>query len=463
MRIDILSTLRGGSTLRGASLLTTLFLAAAPASAQVQSASLTVSSPATAGPGDVIDVTVDLGSLFNVTELAAVKFAISYDADVLVPVDATTGAALGAWPSEDFVAFDGATGFVINGLTETPVTVSAGLLVTARFEVLVDAIDGAVSPLAIVGSEPGQPAILLDDLNSPSTGIKVSTTASSVTVVGGLVCTPGDVNLDGSVNAADAVVVLRSVIGLVQLDALQRCNADLDENGSIDTGDAILVLRSVVGLPKAPAAQSVNAWVEPSDGGARLVIAPASGVFGVQVTLRTSSTTFLATLDAPARGLRMDARDGMVHRIAWASAEELAAGASALSIELPLQGDRSVQVAAMQVFDANGATIPVHLEGDATPSGDRLTTVHLSNHPNPFNPSTKVFFELPSRGFARVELFNAAGQRVRVLVDGELAEGRHEVVWNGADDGGRAVASGVYFARLSSTAGEARHRLLLVK
>ena len=76
--------------------------------------------------------------------------------------------------------------------------------------------------------------------------------------------------------------------------------------------------------------------------------------------------------------------------------------------------------------------------------------------PKPFNPRTTVRFALPESGPVRLLVFNQMGQRVKVLVDGERAWGRHQVVWEGADEGGRLVASGVYFARLE-TAGEARN------
>ena len=83
--------------------------------------------------------------------------------------------------------------------------------------------------------------------------------------------------------------------------------------------------------------------------------------------------------------------------------------------------------------------------------GDLPTaTVALGqNAPNPFNPSTKIAFNLDNDGPARLEIFNARGQLVRALSDGPLAAGRHELTWNGRTDGGRQAASGTYFYRLT--------------
>ncbi|MEZ4388162.1 MAG: S8 family serine peptidase [Candidatus Krumholzibacteriia bacterium] len=80
------------------------------------------------------------------------------------------------------------------------------------------------------------------------------------------------------------------------------------------------------------------------------------------------------------------------------------------------------------------------------------------NRPNPFNPSTAIAFSLQTAGQARLEVFDAAGRRVDVLVDGPTAAGVHEVVWRPTQQ-----PSGVYFARLSSGGRTAIQRMSLVR
>ena len=72
------------------------------------------------------------------------------------------------------------------------------------------------------------------------------------------------------------------------------------------------------------------------------------------------------------------------------------------------------------------------------------------NYPNPFNPSTAIPLLVPSGAPTRVRLdiFNAAGQRIRRLVDQSLSPGAHEWVWDARDEAGRAVSSGLYLYRL---------------
>ena len=73
-----------------------------------------------------------------------------------------------------------------------------------------------------------------------------------------------------------------------------------------------------------------------------------------------------------------------------------------------------------------------------------------SNYPNPFNPETRIVygipFDLAEGAPIRLEIFNLAGQRIRVM-ETENTPGWHEVIWNGTDDGGQPASSGLYVTR----------------
>ncbi|MBT6625382.1 MAG: T9SS type A sorting domain-containing protein, partial [Gemmatimonadetes bacterium] len=70
------------------------------------------------------------------------------------------------------------------------------------------------------------------------------------------------------------------------------------------------------------------------------------------------------------------------------------------------------------------------------------------NHPNPFNPETMIHFDLPTPGETELSLFNLMGQRVATLVSGSRDAGSYMLRWDGRDDTGRELASGVYLFRL---------------
>ncbi|MCK9995747.1 MAG: T9SS type A sorting domain-containing protein [Candidatus Krumholzibacteria bacterium] len=88
----------------------------------------------------------------------------------------------------------------------------------------------------------------------------------------------------------------------------------------------------------------------------------------------------------------------------------------------------------------------------------------LQNAPNPFNPQTTIAFEIPEKAAVSLRVFDVSGRLVRVLIDNEIVErGRHETVWNGRDDTGRNVATGVYFYRLESGPWSEMKRMALIK
>jgi hypothetical protein len=89
-------------------------------------------------------------------------------------------------------------------------------------------------------------------------------------------------------------------------------------------------------------------------------------------------------------------------------------------------------------------------------------TLH-QNFPNPFNPITTIKFDIRERARVRLVVYNVNGQRVRVLMDGDVPPGSREVVWNGRDDAGHSVASGIYFCRLESPGFIQSRKMILLK
>ena len=85
------------------------------------------------------------------------------------------------------------------------------------------------------------------------------------------------------------------------------------------------------------------------------------------------------------------------------------------------------------------------------------------NFPNPFNPSTSIVFELPRPMQARLEIYDVRGRRIRTLFSGPAQAGSTTVDWDGLDDGGNAVASGVYTYALVTEDGTSARRMTLVK
>jgi len=77
-------------------------------------------------------------------------------------------------------------------------------------------------------------------------------------------------------------------------------------------------------------------------------------------------------------------------------------------------------------------------------------TALYNNFPNPFNPTTTICFSLKERMNTKVVIYNSLGQKIRILLNGQLGAGMHSLQWNGLNDHGRKVASGLYFYTLTA-------------
>ena len=85
------------------------------------------------------------------------------------------------------------------------------------------------------------------------------------------------------------------------------------------------------------------------------------------------------------------------------------------------------------------------------------------NYPNPFNPSTVIEYALPEASHVRIEIYNLAGQRIKTLISSYHNPGRYKVYWDGTDDNGLKVASGVYIYRLVAGNNIVAKKMLLLK
>lgn len=97
---------------------------------------------------------------------------------------------------------------------------------------------------------------------------------------------------------------------------------------------------------------------------------------------------------------------------------------------------------------------------DSPPAAAALT---VTAAPNPFNPRTMLLFSLPTDARVEIAFFDVKGRRVATLLDEVLEAGAHEVPWTAADDGGRALPSGIYLARVRTDGQVATARISLVR
>ena len=89
-------------------------------------------------------------------------------------------------------------------------------------------------------------------------------------------------------------------------------------------------------------------------------------------------------------------------------------------------------------------------------------TLH-QNYPNPFNSRTTITYDLPAATEVTLTVYNILGQEVRRLGSDRRLAGAHSVAWDGADQGGQPVASGIYLYKLSYGTGSQSRKMILLK
>jgi hypothetical protein len=112
-------------------------------------------------------------------------------------------------------------------------------------------------------------------------------------------------------------------------------------------------------------------------------------------------------------------------------------------------------------FDETDAAFSIT---EQTPNIDNPSAAVLfQNMPNPFRASTVIRFVLPAEDRVSIRVVDAGGRRVRSLLDATLPAGPHDVSWNGRDEAGRTVASGIYFYRMESSDRREMRRMFLLR
>jgi hypothetical protein len=148
----------------------------------------------------------------------------------------------------------------------------------------------------------------------------------------------------------------------------------------------------------------------------------------------------------------------------------LPAGEGAL-VTLRAKGNdlASVKIKKATLVDLDARPLALELSGElnlevAKDSDSRPQSFSLSqNYPNPFNPETEISYALPNACPVKLFVYNLLGQRVRTLVDEYQAAGHKSVLWDGTDEDGKQVASGVYFYRIEAGEFTDARKMILMK
>jgi len=111
------------------------------------------------------------------------------------------------------------------------------------------------------------------------------------------------------------------------------------------------------------------------------------------------------------------------------------------------------------VFDFFGSTTNEDVTGEEIPVAYSLS----QNFPNPFNPSTTIRFSMKEKGHVSIKIYDISGKLVRTIADGVFEPGNHTIAWDGRNDSGRLVSSGVYFYKMKTRGFERTRKMVLLR
>ena len=285
----------------------------------------------------------------------------------------------------------------------------------------------------------------------------------------------GDVSFDGLVDVRDAVLCLRIAAELYTPIRQEEWAADVDATGTVQSADALLILKKDV--ERLLALKRVFVERETEVGKALVRLDKPSGISGEVVTVpmvvengRSAwagdiSLSYdpevleILGVKASRDGVLMEANTTLKGKVKVCLIHLGGiVGEDGKVIALDVRFRRDMQALKLKLdevalFDGDAQPIEVMLSGHLGGSSDETIPQAFGlsqNYPNPFNPGTSIEVRLPTEGAVRVDIYNIQGQLVRTLLEGVEAAGVHRLYWDGRDEEGRLMSSGVYVCRMEA-------------
>jgi len=427
---------------------------------------VTVPNHISALTGDIIYVPVHVSGITPADSAISFEMKMVYDNSVINfhSIDKTgyqaasftleTNTAVGTGPLDTLK---------IAGASSTPT--DSGIFLDVKFQVDAGSVKGDVSVFQIVEFRfnEGLPPAGLGDAGS---------------VTNEEYHKYGDITEDGSITSFDAAQILQFVVGIITLDAVHQAIADVSGNSLVNSFDASLILQYTAGfittfpagltfttksaLPPVPQGIIALKESEKTHSGFtyNLYVENGAHIFSGQWELQYDRT--MATFEG-------------AELIDWKEDYILYSNDDDATLKIAFAGSTPI--------DGDGILIKLHFSGEpGEKNGLRVVKASLNeqeivmttagipsnfnleqNYPNPFNPITTINYQVPEQTIVELSIYNILGQKVRTLVNENKSPGYYDITWNGRDDSGVPVASGIYFYRLKTESYIKTRRMVLIR
>ncbi|MFC1715039.1 cohesin domain-containing protein, partial [Candidatus Poribacteria bacterium] len=422
-----------------------------------------------AAPGETISVPI---IATDATGIASADIVITYDSTILTIKEAKTIVLSSGMTLVSNI--DNAGKITLAMANIEGISGGSGALIDMVFTVNASAQVGDESPVRFEDVE-----LYSGNLQEMSIG----TQDGKVKI--GLACVKGDVNGDGRIRSNDAILALRISSGILTPTPQQECAADMNDDGRIRSNDAILILRKSTGLA-APsreylAAGGRNITVElkdvyvEADKSIVVLLKVDNGdiLAGGDICIAYDSLALRAVDISSETNIMLSANltePGIV-KIAFAGTDKLDNGTLA-SVRFQVLVDH-VSPMEIRVAELYGSdSLPLNVRSIDAKSGSYSArpkhNALLQNYPNPFNPETWMPYHLSSANPVMVKIYSTSGQLIRTLDLGHKDAGVYAsrskaAYWDGTNEAGEEVTSGVYFYSITAGDFSAMRKLVVQK
>ena len=310
--------------------------------------------------------------------------------------------------------------------------------------------------------------------------------SKSIKTIGGLFTVDrlGDVSADLVVDVQDAVGMVSYILGIFSLNTRQLDAADVNRDLSVDVGDLVGIINIILGrpigsppLPGGPPLASVEISTEEVTSASTVSILAKllTPVAGAQLYISYDPSEI--TFHTPQKVERTqdfilqyrDDQSGNLKIVLYSfSSATMAVGEGkilSLPVTLKTGSTDKLNLKLKKVVLANekAVVIPIAEAQGVMPRSFTLS----QNYPNPFNSNTIIKFEITGTSGeavqASLKVYNILGEKVKTLFDEAKYPGNHSVTWDGTNDRGEKIASGVYLYRLSTGKYSETKKMTLLK
>jgi hypothetical protein len=395
--------------------------------------------------------------LNNPMGVGGVEFTLAFDGTLLTADSAKT-TSRSSHMDFSYISGSDSTKMIMFSMTGDSISPGSGPIATVFFSVDAGAVAGD-STLVYLKN-----AVMSDPIANPISVV----TEDDWFSFRGMKC---DINADGSINVIDIVRAVNIILGRPPLPTpYELWAADCNDDGAVNILDIVCCINRILGTPgttgkKGHSSATVNipemavrigkTDFIPISVDADVPIAGAQFKLSYDASELTLGTPQLTKLSA-GMTIASDIKNDKLTILVYSETGKIIPAGSGSIVDIPFtmaenaKGKCDLRFDEIILAESDAQPIRVETPRIALKLGQPIPKVYalLQNYPNPCYSETDIAYQLPTAGRVVLEIYNISGQLIKTLVDENQEVGYHKAYWDGKDEFGKSVSSGIYFYQI---------------